>query len=168
MMTKEQLIQALDLKPLPLEGGYFRETYRAEMLVNVNKDNSLEPAQRSLGTAIFYLVTPEEYSKLHRVKHDELFHFYLGDAVEMLQLDEAGKTKVITLGPNILTGEQIQTLAPAHVWQGTRLKAGGAWALLGTTMSPGFDYSDFELGNYKELSSQFPQHSDKLKLYCGN
>jgi hypothetical protein len=121
--------------------------------------------KRNLSTAIFYLVGPDDFSALHKLRFDEVFHFYLGDPVEMIQLSETGDLKKITLGSNILEGQSLQVLAPANTWQGTRLKKGGKWALLGTTNAPGFDFQDFELGSRKQLSNQFPQYAEVIQAY---
>lgn len=150
-MTAERLIQLLDLRPHPEEGGFFRETYRAE--------RSFEPGgpfegRRSEGTAIYYLLTPDTYSAMHRLPGDEIFHFYLGDPVEMLELRPDGSSEIVLLGPDL------ETMTPQHVvaggtWQGSRLVVGGAWALLGTTMAPGFDYADY-VGGTADLLDDHP------------
>lgn len=147
-MTAAELITALDLRPLPREGGYFRETYRAA--------ESLPGRPKSLATAIYYLLTKETFSALHRLPSDEVFHFYLGDPVSMLQLRPDGTGKVITLGTDILAGQSPQAIVPAGVWQGSWLES-GSFALLGTTMAPGFDFADYEAGNRATLTGAYPE-----------
>lgn len=144
----EQIIKKLDLAPLEGEGGYFRNTYRT-----------------AHGSAIYYLVTPNDFSALHRLKHDEIFHFYSGDPVEMIQINPQGDLKKITLGSDFLNGMEPQSIVTAGIWQGARLKPGGQWALLGTTMTPRFEYSEFELGSQAELQKQFPQHGEIINRY---
>jgi predicted cupin superfamily sugar epimerase len=102
------------------------------------------------------MVTPDSFSALHRVRSDEVFHFYMGDAVEMLHLLPGGSGGVVTLGTNLAAGERPQIVVPAGVWQGARLRDGGAWALLGTTVSPGFEFEDYEHGERAALIERYP------------
>jgi predicted cupin superfamily sugar epimerase len=115
--------------------------------------------RRSHSTAIFYLITPDQFSAIHRIKSDEIFHFYCGDPVELLVLQDGQDGKIYTLGVNFHDGNVPQLVVPAGAWQGARLKYGGKWALLGTTVSPGFDFADFELGNRASLLNSFPNWS---------
>jgi uncharacterized protein len=157
-LTAEEVIRLLDLKPLTIEGGYFRETYRSpEQLARPE-------GKRSLATAIYYLLTPETFSQMHRVPGEEIFHFYVGDAVEMLQIAPDGSGEVIAMGGNIAAGMRPQHVVPGGYWQGARLREGGKFALLGTTMSPGFDYADYETSTRDELARRFPQHSGMLRV----
>ena len=117
---------------------------------------------RTSSTAIYYLVTPDDFSALHKVASDEIFHFYSGDPVEMIQIDEDGKLTHHTLGSDIFKGQSPQVVVRHGVWQGLRLKHGGAWALMGTTVSPGFEFEDFVLGGRDELTKAFPQHRDDI------
>jgi predicted cupin superfamily sugar epimerase len=157
-LTAGAIIRLLDLKPLTIEGGYFRETYRSpEQITRAN-------GARSLATAIYYLLTPDTFSQMHRVPGEEVFHFYLGDAVEMLQIAPDGAGEIIVMGSGIETGMRPQHVVPGGFWQGARLCEGGKFALLGTTMSPGFDYADYESGKRGELLRMFPQHSAMLRV----
>jgi uncharacterized protein len=166
MPTAQEIIEALNLVPLPEEGGYYRETYRSNgpslsaRVLGVDAEGT-----RSINTAIYYLVKPESFSALHRIKTDEIFHFYAGSEVEMIQLDEAGNLTRITIGPDILKGHQPQVVVPKGVWQGLRLKDGGQWALMGTTVAPGFEFQDFEVGSRDLLLNQFPQHSEDISRF---
>jgi hypothetical protein len=162
MATKEEVIRKLRLEPLPGEGGYYRETYRSPLRTSARNVGIMAEGQRSLGTAIYYLVGEQEFSALHRLKGDEIFHFYSGDPVEMVQISPDGRLKRITMGPDIMNGHQVQVVVPAGTWQGTRLCRGGRWALLGTTMAPGFEFTDFELGNREALLSQYPELSNDI------
>jgi predicted cupin superfamily sugar epimerase len=150
-MTKNvtDLIAALDLKPHP-EGGYYRETYRSDKVAG--------ELRRALSTAIYYLLVADTFSELHRLTADEIFHFYLGDTVEMLQLFEDGQAKIVKLGQNLAAGEQLQVVLPAGVWFGSRLVAGGTYALMGTTVAPGFDFADYERGNRAELLAKYSKN----------
>lgn len=155
----QYLKDALGLKPLPEEGGFFVETYRA--------DSRLSPAclggdydgERALSTAIYYLLTPDTFSAMHRLRSDEIFHFYLGDPVEMLQLHPNGRIEEIVLGNDIRARHRQQVLVPAGTWQGAVLVDGGSYALLGTTVAPAFEFADFELGDRAKLTSLYPAAS---------
>ena len=162
---KARIIKALGLQPLPGEGGYYRETYRSGTQVPIPSKNGEQPVTRHLGTAIYYFVTPREFSALHKLTSDEVFHFYGGDPVEMLQISETGEAKTIILGPNVLEGHQVQVTVPAGTWQGTRLLKGGKYALMGTTVFPAFEFSDFELGKRADLSARFPQLAAQIKRF---
>jgi hypothetical protein len=164
-MTADEVKQLLQLTPLPIEGGFFRETYRSRWMVSAEYLPDGTRGSRSIGTAIYYMITPETFSTLHRLPGSEVFHFYLGDPVEMLQLLSDGSSRTITLGPDILNGQQPQVVVRGHVWQGCRLAPGGAWALMGTTMSPGFDYADYETADRAQLTAQYPGAADKIKAY---
>lgn len=162
MPSAEQLISLLELRPHPREGGFFCETYRADESLSAELLPARYGAARSVGTAIYYLLTPNTFSTLHRLASDEIFHFYLGDPVEMLQLTPDGG-KIITLGADILSGQQLQVLAPRGVWQGSRLLPGGKFALLGCTVAPGFDYADYEHGQRSLLTREFPEFAESIK-----
>jgi predicted cupin superfamily sugar epimerase len=158
MIEAKELIAKLNLKPLPEEGGYYRETYRSDAGQLQARSFGIESdSNRCISTGIYYLVVPESFSALHRVKSDEMFHFYSGDSVEMIQIDENGKLERFTLGSAVFNGENPQVLVRRGVWQGLRLKPGGKWALMGTTVAPGFEFEDFEVGHREELINQFPQ-----------
>ncbi len=151
MITAQQIIDALRLQPHPKEGGYYVESYRSLESIPRGTLPDRYTGDRSFGTAIYYLLTPDSFSAMHRLPTDEIFHFYLGDPVEMLQLWPDGTARAIILGSDILDGMRPQLVVPAGVWQGARLRGGGRFALLGTTMAPGFDYADYETGERDTL-----------------
>ncbi len=148
--TAEALIARFGLTPHPNEGGWFAETYRYGEIAT-----PLGP--RAVATQIYYLLTPETMSALHKVAHDEMFHFYLGDAVEQLRLFPDGGSAWVTLGQDVTNGEEVQSLVPAGVWQGARLLPGGRFALMGCTVAPGFDYADYEHGDRAALIAGWPE-----------
>jgi predicted cupin superfamily sugar epimerase len=168
MSTPEELIRLLHLQPLPREGGWYRETYRSSLQLPADVLAPRYRAARSAGTAIYYLLTPDTFSALHRLPTDEVFHFYLGDPVEMLQLGPTPEDggRILTLGPDIFAGQEVQTVVPAGVWQGSVLGAGGAFALLGTTMAPGFDFADYEAADRESLSAAFPNFAERIARLC--
>ncbi len=160
MLTAEEVRKRLKLQPHP-EGGYFIETYRSTHKLSKKALAGGYPGDRSVSTAIYYLLTPKSFSAMHRLRGDEVFHFYLGDAVDLLQLHSNGTAKVSVLGPNLAAGMRPQLVVPGGVWQGMKLLRGGKYALLGTTVAPGFDFKDLELGNREELVEEYP-HFAKL------
>ncbi|MFH1652950.1 MAG: cupin domain-containing protein [Pseudomonadota bacterium] len=160
-MKAADLIELLGLTPLPEEGGFYKETYRASGEIPQSELKGHE-GSRNYSTAIYYLITPTEFSALHKLPQDEVFHFYLGDPVEMIQIDENGKLKTIIMGQDIKNSQQLQVIAPGNAWQGTRLVEGGSWALLGTTVAPGFDFKDFQVSSRRELIEKYPTHEKKI------
>jgi hypothetical protein len=155
VLTLEQIKRLLKLEPLEPEGGFFAETYRSRETLAAGALPALA-ASRPLATAIYYLLEPGTFSALHRLRSDEIYHFYLGDPVEMLLLDPRSGGRVVGLGRDLAAGLRPQIVVPTDVWQGSRLISGGQWALLGTTMAPGYDPADFELGRREELVARWP------------
>ena len=162
MLSAGEVKRLLRLVPLEPEGGCFAEAYRSRATLAAGALPGLD-SPRPLATAIYYLLEPGTFSALHRLRADEIFHFYLGDPVEMLQLGPGADGRVLRLGGDLLAGERPQAVVPAGAWQGTRLVAGGRWALLGTTVSPGFDAADFELGRRAELLARWPAHGATIE-----
>jgi predicted cupin superfamily sugar epimerase len=160
-MDAQTLIRRLGLSPLPEEGGYFRETYRSPIRIEGGALGPAHAGNRSLGTAIYFLLTPLGFSAMHRLPGDEIYHFYLGDPVDLLVLHPGGTSDVISLGSDLERGMTPQYTVPGGCWQGSRLSPGGEFALLGTTMSPGFEAEDFDLGSSEELARQ---HPDRMAL----
>jgi predicted cupin superfamily sugar epimerase len=117
---------------------------------------------RSHSTAIYYLLTPATFSALHRLATDEVFHFYAGDPVRMLQLFPDGAGDTIVLGPDVARGQQPQVVVPRGVWKGSLLEPTGAYALLGCTVAPGFDYADYQSGRRDELLATYPAFADLI------
>jgi uncharacterized protein len=163
--TAEEVIKKLDLKPLPDEGGYYRQTYKSDVALPANVFGIHSDSMRHISTAIYFLITPESFSALHRIKSDEVYHFYAGDPVEMIQIDESGKLSRFVLGSDILNNQSPQVVAPKGKWQASKLKAGGRWALMGTTVAPGFEFEDSELGDRNRMLQQFPQLSQYIRGY---
>jgi predicted cupin superfamily sugar epimerase len=164
-MTADEVAQLLQLKPHPLEGGFFRETYRSRWMVSGEYLPQGMSGSRCIGTAIYYLIAPESFSPLHRLPGTEVFHFYAGDPVLMLQLLLDGASREITMGNDLAAGQQPQVVVRGNVWQGSKLAPGGKWALLGTTMSPGFDPADYEHGEAAPLIAQYPDVAAKISEY---
>lgn len=157
-MTADEIIRRLQLAPHPAEGGFFRETYRSRADFQPGPPFA---GRRSHGTAIYFLLTADTFSAMHRLPGDEVYHFYLGDPVELLALHPDGRSGITVLGPD-LTSMTVQHVVPGGVWQGSRLAPGGAWALLGTTMAPGFDFADFEAGS-AALADRYPAQAALIR-----
>lgn len=156
-MTAEEIKTLLDLEPHPREGGFFRQTYLSAQRC------AAPQGDRAAGTAIYYLLEAGAFSEMHVLESDEIFHFYYGDAVEMLQLWPSGESKLIRLGHDLANGEQVQVVVPSGVWQGARLIGNGSVALLGCTVTPGFDYADYGSAPYDELAARWPQEKERIR-----
>jgi uncharacterized protein len=156
-MTAEEIKALLKLEPHPVEGGWYRRTYTSECNVE------LERGVRAQGTAIYYLLEEGTFSEMHRVASDEIFHFYLGDPVEMLLLYPSGHSVLLTFGPDLEAGQRLQILVPAGVWQGERLLEGGKLALFGCTVTPGFDFADYQSGSYADLAAKWPAEAERIR-----
>ena len=163
MPTAQELITLLNLQPHPKEGGFFRETYRSSERLDAAHLPSRYGGDRSTSTAIYYLLTPTAISALHRLATDEVFHFYLGSPVRMLQLTPGAGGREIVLGSDLAFGQQLQVVVPRGVWQGSVLEPGGSFALLGCTVAPGFEYGDYEHGGRQELTAEFPGHESMIR-----
>ena len=157
MATTAELKQMLGLEPHPVEGGCFRRTYTSAGTVELPR------GLRAQGTAIYYLLEEGTFSEMHVLDSDEIFHFYLGDPVEMLQLHPSGRSAVFTLGQDLSKGQHVQLVVPAGVWQGTRLVGDGKMALLGCTVTPGFDFADYRNATAEELIGKWPQEAERIK-----
>jgi len=162
-MSADELKKTLGLEPHPREGGWFRQTWKAAEMIPAEALPGRYAGGRTAGTAIYYLLEPGNFSEMHGLASDEVFHFYLGDAVEMLQLWPDGTGKRVVLGPDLANGELVQTVVPQGVWQGSRLVAGGKVALLGCTVSPGFDYADYASGTRVELERGWPEWAEMIE-----
>jgi predicted cupin superfamily sugar epimerase len=156
-MTAEEIKALLKLEPHPVEGGWFRRTYTSAGSMELPR------GVRAQGTAIYYLLEAGTFSEMHVLASDEIFHFYLGDPVEMFFLFLDGSSAVLTLGPDLAAGQQPQIVVPAGVWQGARLVEGGKVALLGCTVTPGFDFADYRGGSYAELAAKWPGEAERIR-----
>jgi predicted cupin superfamily sugar epimerase len=160
-MTADDVIRVLNLRPHPVEGGFFRETYRSATTL----PGSVLPGHRgprSASTAIYYLLKPGHVSELHVLPGDEVFHFYLGSPVRMLQLRPDGSGKEVTLGSDFAAGQLPQVVVPGGVWQGTHLLGDSGFALLGCTVAPGFDYADYRSASRAELVAKWPAFAEEI------
>jgi len=154
-MTAYEVIRLLQLEPLEGEGGYFRRTFESPVKIE----------HRFAGTAIYYLVTPDGFSALHRLPQYEIFHFYAGDAVEMINIGVDGKLDRFIIGSDLAQGQLPQRVVPGNTWQGTRLLDGGKWGLMGCSVVPGYEDEDNEIGSREKLVGTFPQHREWIEKF---
>ena len=164
-MTADNVKELLQLEPLRMEGGFFRETYRSRWMIPPDYLPEGMRGMHSIATAIYFMITPESYSRLHRVPGSEIFHFYLGDPVLMLQLHPDGMHQTLTIGTDLESGARPQVIVRGNTWMGCKLAPGGKFALLGTTMSPGFAQSDYQGGVREELIAQYPDAANMIQEY---
>jgi predicted cupin superfamily sugar epimerase len=155
-VTPEDLVAHYGMEPIPREGGLFRETWAG----------ARRPDGRPEGTAIVALLTSDDFSAMHRLPTDEIWHFYLGDPLELFLLAPDGSARTVVLGPGVLGGQYVQFTVPARTWMGARVVAGGAWTFFGCTMAPGFTYADYEHGDAAELTALRPAEADRIAALC--
>ena len=160
----QQIINHLNLQPLPNEGGWYAQSYKCRDILSAPSLPVRYPTPRALSTAIYYLMTPAQdgFSALHRLCGDEILHFYLGDPIESLLLHTDGSSQRVIIGPDILNGQVVQLVIPAGTWQGHRVRPCGRYSLIGSTMAPGYDDKDFILGVRSELCHLYPDHTDEI------
>jgi hypothetical protein len=163
MQNTEQIIQHFNLKPLPEEGGYYRELYRSEEIIDKSALPERYDSSRCFGTSILFLLKKGVFSALHRLKSDEVYHFHSGDPVKILLLSPNGDSRVAILGNDITKNHQPQLVIPKGTWQGCCLKnEDSEFALMGCTVSPGFEFEDFEVAERKMLIARYPQQKELI------
>ena len=164
-LSIEDIVTHFQMLPHP-EGGYYKETYRsAEKIPQLGLPNRFE-GDRYFGTAIYFLLDQGNFSAFHRIKSDETWHFYAGQALEIFVLHDSGELQIIPLGNQIQAGETFQATVPAGAWFASRPAANTNFSLVGCTVAPGFDFADFELAKAEELVKLFPQHATLIRVLC--
>ncbi len=148
-------VEKLGLLPHP-EGGFYKETYRSKVQGSFNGFNG----DRNVTTGIYFLLTQGNFSAFHRIKSDEIWHFYDGDALEIYWFSPQGDLNTIYLGLDGDKGQLPQAVVPAHCWFASRVVEGGDYALVGCTVAPGFDFQDFELAHRNDLVATYPEHTE--------
>jgi predicted cupin superfamily sugar epimerase len=163
-MDAAGIIERLGLERLPIEGGYFKRSYRSSESLAPGALPWRYAGVRPLGSAIYYLLSAahDAASMLHKLPADEIYHFYLGDPVDALLLHPGGRVEHAVLGPDLANGQQVQLTVPHGVWQGLRLRAGGRFALMGATMAPGYDPADYQGGVREALVQQYPDCAELI------
>lgn len=153
----QELVEKLDLLPHP-EGGFYREVYRSKGVILDLKSNGFS-GPRNFCTSIYFLLTSENFSAFHKIKQDEIWHFYEGSTLSVHVIDDEGNYTKHQLGSDIMNGEQRQLVVPANQWFASSVDEAGGYALVGCTVAPGFDFDDFVMANRNELINQYPEHN---------
>jgi predicted cupin superfamily sugar epimerase len=155
-LTAADLVRLYDMADMETEHLQFRQTWVSART---------GPDGKPLGTAIVALLTdlPDSFSDLHRLPTDEVWHFYLGDPIELLLLHPDGTDELRVLGHDVLAGQHVQTTVPAGAWMGARVRPGGSFALFGTTMAPGFVPADFEAADVDDLLRRYPNSRELIE-----
>ncbi|MEY4669068.1 MAG: hypothetical protein RL518_1767 [Pseudomonadota bacterium] len=156
-------VSALSLAPHP-EGGFFKETYRASAVIPVGALGDRFSGPRNVATGIYYLLEAGDFSAFHRIRSDEMWHFYAGAALELHILHDS-RHEVVRIGRQVHEGEVLQYVVPAGAWFAATPVTGGAYSLLGCTVSPGFDFADFEMANSTVLTHQFPSFGHVISRF---
>ncbi len=155
-------IQKLKLVPHP-EGGYYREVYRSNESIEREALPSRFSKAHVFGTSIYFLLSGKQTSALHRLKSDEIWHFYLGSPAEIILLFADGRIEQKILGRQLEQNQALQVVIPHGCWFGARVAEADSFTLMGCTVAPGFDFADFELADREELVRQFPQHKQIIR-----
>ncbi len=155
MIRAAYLVKVLDLQAHP-EGGFYKEVYRSEERIPASALGSEFGGDRSFSTAIYFLLEKDNFSAFHKIKSDETWHFYEGDTLEVLEINDSGELKITLVGNKVETGDVFQYTVKANTWFGSRVKKGGNYSLVGCTVAPGFDFRDFEMAGRAELIEAFP------------
>lgn len=153
-MKAADYVSHLNLQAHP-EGGYFAETFRSELVM----EPSGFPGPRAASTAIYFLLEQGQFSALHRIKSDEVWHFYDGQSLDIIEIEHNGELRITKLGRNFSSGECLTHVVKAGVWFGSRPSQGTEFSLVGCTVAPGFDFADFEMPSKGWFQEAFPQHA---------
>jgi uncharacterized protein len=164
-MTAGEIIQHLQLRPHP-EGGFYKEVYRSEGLIEEHCLPKSFGGSRHHATSIYYLLQCGDYSAFHRIKSDEIWHFYAGGSLLLHLLSDDGVYQRVTLGSDLAKGATFQFVMPAGVWFAAEPAPGTDFTLAGCTVSPGFDFRDFELADGGTLGKDFPELKELIMRLC--
>lgn len=164
-MTADYFIEHLQMQPHP-EGGFFKETYRSSGIIRSQCLPAAFHGDRLYSTAIYFLLQQNDFSAFHRIASDECWHFYEGGTLLIHVIGEEGNYSCIKLGRNIHEGEILQFVVPAQSWFASEPSQGVNFSLVGCTVAPGFDFSDFEMANARDLSNKYPQHQALIQRLC--
>jgi predicted cupin superfamily sugar epimerase len=155
-------IHHLHLQPPP-EGGHYRQTYRADLILEeASLPNGFRGA-RAASTAIYFLLNGRDFSAFHCLRSYEMWHFYSGKSLLVHVIETTGGCRSIRLGSNPEAGEEFQSVVKAGCWFASELCDPNSYALVGCTVAPGFDFADFELGRREELTQKYPKHPALIK-----
>lgn len=162
MLTAGELVARYKMLPHP-EGGYYKQTYRSDEFVEAAYLPDRFNGDRFFSTAIYFLIEGKQFSAFHRIKSDELWHFYYGTALNIYVIHTNGKLEIIRLGSNVNDGENFQAAVKAGCWFASRPVNEKGFSFVGCTVSPGFDFADFELARREELIKEYPMHHELIQ-----
>ena len=165
MVTAQQLINHYGLQPHP-EGGWYKETYKSSEYIPATALPAGFGGSRTFSTAIYFLLEQNNFSAFHRIKSDECWHFYAGGPLLIYVIQQGGTLDIIKLGNDSNKGELFQYVVPAHCWFASKPADGSTFCFVGCTVSPGFEFADFELANGKALSALYPMHKIVIEQLC--
>ena len=143
------------------EGGWYKETYRARGVISA-EELPKHGGARNYSTGIYFLLTEENFSAFHRIKSDEMWHFYDGDGLTVHEIRINGSYIKHELGLDIEGVEEPQLVVKAKSWFASEVKEGGSWCLVGCTVAPGFEFDDFEMPTRGALLEQYKEHSELI------
>ena len=162
MNSIKEIISRLDLKPHP-EGGYFKESYRSVGMIEESSLDEDYTGKRSYSTCIYFLLTSDAFSAFHRIKQDEIWHFYQGSPIVFHTISESGIHTKTIIGNDLSRGQVPQWVVKGGTWFGAEVMNENSFSLVGCTVSPGFDFADFELPALQELIQLFPEHEEAIR-----
>jgi hypothetical protein len=165
MSITNQLIQKYNLEPHS-EGGWYKQTYKSNEEIGADALPERFGASRAFSTAIYFLLEKGNFSAFHRIKSDECWHFYAGEPLFIYIIEQTGELKIISLGSNHEKGQSFQYVVPADCWFASCPAPGSEYCFVGCTVSPGFEFEDFELADATELSVMYPQHKSIIIELC--
>ena len=165
MLSAKDIKDRLKMEPSLQEGGFLSAAYTSPLVVPdaILQGFASTHQGRSIASAIYYLLESPGCSVLHRVTGGMLYHFYLGDPVQMLLLPPGGKPEICVFGSSFLQGQRPLKVIPGNTWLGSRLMPGGSWALMGVTMAPGFSPVDYTIGSRAKLTKEFPEQASLIE-----
>lgn len=164
-MKSDEIIRLLGLHPHP-EGGYYKEIYRSAEIINKTSLPERYNGDRSISTSIYYMLAGEDFSSFHRLKSDEIWHFYTGSKIILHLLDEKTGYKKILLGHSLASGEKHQCVIEKGIYFAAEVADKSSFSLIGCTVAPGFDFEDFEFADEVTLINSFPSQSDLIRRLC--
>ena len=150
------------------EGGWFKEVYRSDEILSKKSLPERYTSFRAISTSIYYLLYGNEHSSFHRLRSDEIWHFYSGSPVSVYIILPSGNLIIKICGPFAERGNSFQLLIPKGSWFAAKVTDPSSFTLLGCTVAPGFDFEDFELGQREELTKRFPQHAKIIQAFTNN
>ena len=165
MDTIETIINQLELLPHP-EGGFYKESHRSHLTIAKQCLPNGYSGSRNVSTAIYFLLTSDNFSAFHRIRQDEVWHFYKGSPITLHVITKNGAYEQHIIGPELTLGQVPQYVVKGGDWFASEVSVKDSYALAGCTVSPGFDFADFEMAKRADLTKEFPDFKDIIKRLC--